>query len=294
MLTSVVLTVAILLDDGLVACPICNRKMREQDVNHHLDTTCLGAQQTDPPEPKSSISTFRSPRKKPINSVPIERLPALNYSMYKDGALRKKLQELGISHSGTRAIIEKRHREWVTLWNANCDAAKPKTKFELRRDLDLWEKTQGTRAPASSKAATVGSMIKDKEFDGHAWARMHNGSFQDLVAQARRSMQQSKEKLIGGTNDDTASSETKQKGPVTKHLPAIESPNAEKKNKISLYPGSSPNFAALPSQDLPGVLTKPPIVVPSTNASGQPSYANINEIGSPQTQSTSRASLGPS
>jgi E3 ubiquitin-protein ligase RAD18 len=123
-----------------------------------------------------------------------ERLPTLAYSMLKENALRKKMAELGISNQGPRNLLEKRHKEWVTLWNANCDAARPKSRAELLRDLDMWERTQGGRAPTTGRAMQNAALIKDKEFDGSAWAAKHDTSFRDLIASARKSNAQARKK----------------------------------------------------------------------------------------------------
>jgi E3 ubiquitin-protein ligase RAD18 len=107
--------------------------------------------------------------------------------MLKENALRKKLSDLGISASGPRLLLEKRHKEWITIWNANCDAAKPKKRHQLLHDLEVWERTQGGRAPAAARLGGNAVMVKDKEFDGKAWASTHDESFKDLIERARRS-----------------------------------------------------------------------------------------------------------
>lgn len=83
--------------------------------------------------------------------------------------------------------MEKRHKEWVMIWNANCDSARPRTKRELLQDLDTWERTQGGHALVSSASVYQGAQIKDKEFDGAGWSTRHNDAFNDLIAQARMS-----------------------------------------------------------------------------------------------------------
>jgi len=97
------------------------------------------------------------------------------------------MTELGLSTAGNRQMLERRHQEWVHIWNANCDSANPKKRSELLHDLNVWERTIGSRAPTSSRAAQVGAQIKDKEFDGAAWGAKHDTSFRDLIANARRS-----------------------------------------------------------------------------------------------------------
>jgi E3 ubiquitin-protein ligase RAD18 len=117
--------------------------------------------------------------------------------MLKDTALRKKMGELGLSTAGSRQMLEKRHQEWITLWNANCDSAKPKRRSELMHDLEVWERTMGSRAPTMSRAANMGAQIKDKDFDGAAWATKHDTSFKDLIAKARGSRNKAVQKEDG-------------------------------------------------------------------------------------------------
>ncbi|POS80695.1 postreplication repair E3 ubiquitin-protein ligase rad-18 [Diaporthe helianthi] len=177
-------------NDGLVACPICSWRMKPEKVDRHLDTDCPGEPRPQLGQSKPKNLGFPSTRPAGnITTKPQERLSPLNYSMVKDTALRKRFQEIGISSWGSRHLLEKRHREWITIWNANCDSARPKSKSELLRDLDIWERTQGGSAPSNSHSANLGAQIKDKEFDGQGWASKHSNSFKDLIADARKSRQ---------------------------------------------------------------------------------------------------------
>lgn len=171
-------------DDGLVPCPSCNKRMKDWQVFKHLES-CPGPapQKKSPPTQFSQLASANRQHNRAM-----ERLPALSYSMLKETALRKKLAELGISNSGPRTLLERRHREYITMWNANCDAARPKSRLDLLRQLDAWERTQGGRAPMTSRAVQNAAIIKDKDFNGSAWASQHNDSFKDLIANARKSM----------------------------------------------------------------------------------------------------------
>ncbi|OTB01096.1 hypothetical protein M426DRAFT_323746 [Hypoxylon sp. CI-4A] len=192
-------------DDGLVACPICSQRMTLPQVDRHLDTTCPGeAQPQKSPSKRTSRSTSipgafsssSSPKKLPLRNY--ERLPAINYSMLKEPALRRKLSELGLSAAGNRQMLEKRHKEWTTIWNANCDSQYPRRKTELLQDLDTWERTMGSKAPTSSRSINMGVQIKDKDFDGAAWASKHDSSFKDLIANARRNKGTADRNASGG------------------------------------------------------------------------------------------------
>ncbi|CCC13563.1 hypothetical protein SMACR_07188 [Sordaria macrospora] len=225
-------------DDGLVACPICLTRMKEQQVDRHIDTSCPGSpeaaaaaaakrQAQTPQQPSFNTRLGQQNTSQTQPQKPPERLPALAYSMLRDTALRKKLSELGLSTHGSRQLLEKRHKEWITLWNANCDSSRPKKRSELLRDLDEWERTVGNPGGGGSRiggfgmtigggagqgpmarAQAAGAEIKDKEFDGKAWANRYGGSFGDLIKQARRGI---KRQTLGEGGEDKGEGE-KEKG----------------------------------------------------------------------------------
>ena len=168
--------------------------MKAWQVFPHLEN-CPGPG-SEPSPGTSSIQTQQSRQRGTL-----ERVPAINYSMLKDQALRRKLAELGISSQGPRAMLERRHKEWITLWNANCDAAQPKKRSQILHDLEIWEKAQGFRTASNAKGLQP-VPVKDKNFDGAAWAVKHDASFKDLIASARRN-KLSFHKSNDGLRDET-------------------------------------------------------------------------------------------
>ncbi|KAF9198033.1 E3 ubiquitin-protein ligase rad18, partial [Haplosporangium sp. Z 27] len=81
----------------------------------------------------------------PVSKLPIypepKRIPKLTYSVLNDKQLRKKLQELGLPSHGDKQLMQKRHAEYVTIYNANCDATRPQTPAQLMKAMDVWERT---------------------------------------------------------------------------------------------------------------------------------------------------------
>lgn len=130
----------------------------------------------------------------------MERLPQLNYSLLKELALRKKLSELGIPNIGPRALMIRRHTEWVNLVNANCDSLRPQTKKELLHELDAWDRTQGRQIVNDSGSAGSASSVMNKDFDGAAWATNHENDFQALIARARNKAKPKTE--VGNSSDE--------------------------------------------------------------------------------------------
>ena len=121
----------------------------------------------------------------------MERLPSLSYSIMNENTLRKKISSIGIPSWGSKQLLIRRHTEWVNIWNANCDSSNPRSKRELLRDLDIWERTQGGNASNAQGPASIGGTIMAKDFDSSAWSTAHEDDYQRLIAQARRKSQPS-------------------------------------------------------------------------------------------------------
>jgi E3 ubiquitin-protein ligase RAD18 len=147
------------------------------------------------PQPATTqLPSFLRPSEPPRSSS-MQRLPVLNYGILKETALRKKLQELGIQSNGSKQMLMARHSHWLNLWNSNLEKTEPLNRRELLQDLEVWERTLGTKAPSS--AAGPQATIMQKDFDRTQYVSSHHDQFKDLIAQARRTskakMQQSEE-----------------------------------------------------------------------------------------------------
>lgn len=179
-------------DDGRVPCPVCGERMKEAAVNKHMDDIHFNPA----PKPRQSatLSGFVPPKTSAAIATPDSKpqpLPTISYNLLKDKALRDKLHALGIPSHGAKPLMERRHREWVTLWNANCDATHPKSKRELLKQLDEWERTQAY--PAVQRGPKE-NQVANKEFDGKGWANQHANEFDSLVEKARKQMAQRRAK----------------------------------------------------------------------------------------------------
>ncbi|KAI0127165.1 DNA repair protein rad18 [Xylariales sp. AK1849] len=223
------------IDDGLVACPICLTRMKEVKVDKHLDESCLGSPQPEShrrPRSRGQVSLtptlpngFQTLSNQAAPSRNLERLPVMNYSMLKEPQLRKKLSELGISSAGNRPMLEKRHKEWMTIWNANCDSLRPRRKTELLHDLDTWERTLGTQAPVSSRSMRQGQQIKDKGFDQAAWSSKHDDSFKDLIASAKKNMAHAEKQVMEGMPSSTEQSDAPEAAHATSGSTGLITPD---------------------------------------------------------------------
>ncbi|KAF5013536.1 hypothetical protein FDECE_459 [Fusarium decemcellulare] len=264
-------------EDGLVACPVCQSRMKEWQVFKHLES-CTGPT---PPQPKagnSSSSRFGPQRQQ--TKAP-ERLPAINYSMYKEQALRKKMSDLGISNQGPRMLLERRHKEWMTLWNANCDSTRPKKRSELLHDLDTWERTQGGKAPTTGRAAQNAAAIKDKDFDGAAWAAKHDTSFKDLIASARKTRLQAKKKAEESMNEAKADAPTVTPESTSKEKPEERPTDTEQTQPLL----QAEEQSAVPSTHYP----EDPTHIPTAPYQVYPDYGVPTAATLPEAPLTSMA-----
>ncbi|KAF2199124.1 DNA repair protein rad18 [Delitschia confertaspora ATCC 74209] len=170
--------------EGMVKCPICQKAMKEEQVYMHLDS-CPGQKGPGGRNTRSRTNnafsnTFQHQSTKLSPSPTPTRLPQLNYSLLKDNALRQKLHSLGIPTWGPKQLLIRRHTEWLNLWNSNCDATHPKTKGQLLKELDVWERTQGGHAGFTE------AKVMKKDFDGNKWATNNKDHFDELIANARK------------------------------------------------------------------------------------------------------------
>jgi len=171
-------------DDGLIECPLgCGKRMKIEAVEPHLDRCEDEKEAEKKAKARKATGGLNSSRASQRNTPrPQDRISELNYSLLKETAMRKKMDELGLPSFGSKQLMVRRHTEWVNLWNANCDSSNARTKRELLHDLDTWERTQGGRAPTTNQ----GYGIMRKDFDGNSWANKNKDDFSRLIADARR------------------------------------------------------------------------------------------------------------
>lgn len=176
--------------------------MKEESVFLHLDThnEANGIKQREPAGNRRSPSVEILGRSRAKPRAP-ERLPQLNYSLMKDNALRKKLADLGIPATGSRALLIRRHAEWVNIVNANADSSKPKAKRKMLRELDVWDRSTGRSIANTGTDLNAAGSIMSKDFDGVAWSASHKTDFENLVSKARHMNQVSKPSVTNQTQD---------------------------------------------------------------------------------------------
>lgn len=117
--------------------------------------------------------------------------------------MRKKLRDLGIPDWGQKQLLQRRHTEWMNLWNANCDSKNPKSKRILLQELDVWERTQGGHATAPSPFTTSNNVMR-KDFDANEWSNNHDDDFKRLIANARKKSEAQSRSIIPGESSSSS------------------------------------------------------------------------------------------
>jgi E3 ubiquitin-protein ligase RAD18 len=154
-------------------CPVCNEFMKIKDIESKHIAGCLARHSVASARPKRQFL-----RKQPTASHSMQKLPSIAYSLMTERKLRDLVRDLGIPFKGDKQTLEKRHKEWINLWNANVDSKIQKTKTDLLAELDGWERTADVITTPSADI---------KKIDTKAWNSTHSSDFRDLIAAARQS-----------------------------------------------------------------------------------------------------------
>ncbi|XP_051644652.1 E3 ubiquitin-protein ligase RAD18 isoform X1 [Manacus candei] len=191
-----------------VECPVCEVAIPEQYINKHLDS-CLTRE-----EKKDSLRSSTHKRK-PMSKVV--------YNLLSDRDLKKKLKEHGLSTSGTRQQLIKRHQEFVHMYNAQCDSLSPKSVAEVVKELEKNEKIRvqlECNKPSENSLTFTKDQTEEEIDEIHAeYRNKHRKEFKFLMDQVNNRWKKSGERK-------TESAQNKKEVAV-KELPAATEPQEE-------------------------------------------------------------------
>ncbi|NXY64746.1 RAD18 ligase, partial [Callaeas wilsoni] len=194
--------------DKKVACPVCEVAVLEQYINKHLDS-CLTRE-----EKKDSLRSSAHKRKLMSKVV---------YNLLSDRDLRKKLKEHGLSTSGTRQQLIKRHQEFVHMYNAQCDSLNPKSVAEVVKELEKNEKIRvqlECNKPGENSLAFTKDQTEEEIDEIHAeYRNKHRSEFQFLVDQVNKRWKK--------TGEKKAESAQNKEEVAVRELPAATEPGEE-------------------------------------------------------------------
>ena len=121
--------------DIQVECPNCKINVRPENMEKHR-AACPGTEEGREELVRAAEAT-KAVAKPHVagNDYPKKRLPLLAYSVLNDKVLRKKCEEYKLPSRGSRALREKRLKEYINRYNAECDSDNPKTVQEIIDDV---------------------------------------------------------------------------------------------------------------------------------------------------------------
>jgi E3 ubiquitin-protein ligase RAD18 len=139
--------------------------------------------------------------------------------------------DLGIPSGGPKALLIRRHTEWVNLVNANYDSSRPRTKRELLQELSVWDRSQGRLLPNGLGHNANESLLMKKDFDCAAWGTAHSEDFQRLIQEARRKRPRNDDKNGEPTLENTCRALTSEVPPDKEISQGREQPRSSEEQK---------------------------------------------------------------
>ncbi|KAJ9050992.1 E3 ubiquitin-protein ligase rad18 [Entomophthora muscae] len=150
-----------------ISCPLCNQTdFGGIDPNVHI-SSCSSQE----PEKNTSINPIPSTLKRASSTGSCSNSSTKRpnymtkpiYDVMPDKQLKKLLKDLGLSTTGEKSVLQRRHAHYITLHNANCDISAPKPSSALKRELEAWERIHLDKKK-SAFCSTANVNIKDEEY----------------------------------------------------------------------------------------------------------------------------------
>ncbi|XP_071041597.1 E3 ubiquitin-protein ligase RAD18-like [Parasteatoda tepidariorum] len=142
-----------------VTCPVCYNAVLGLTINAHLDS-CLKQQ-------------FDDGRRK--------TLPKLVYHLLTDKEIKMRLREHKLPVNGDRQALIRRHKNFITLYNANCDALNPKPVSELVKEIELQELEERINSLPKEIQVHKKSDLSLIEQQHQSYIKKHQSQFNSLI-----------------------------------------------------------------------------------------------------------------
>ncbi|XP_014892656.1 E3 ubiquitin-protein ligase RAD18 isoform X1 [Poecilia latipinna] len=164
-----------------VECPVCSVSVTQHFINKHLDT-CLSSG-----EKKESLRSSQGTTMRPMAK--------LVYNLLSVQDLKRRLKDCHLSMQGSRDQLIKRHKEFVHLYNSQCDSLKPKSVEEIAREVEANEKIRSQMQEKSKPVMVFTKNQSEEEIEEmHSnYRKQHSGDFFRLIAQVRGRLQTAKQ-----------------------------------------------------------------------------------------------------
>ena len=160
-----------------VPCPVCQVEILQKNVNSHLDR-CLAEQNGE----VSSKPTRAKNNMKPM-SHPV-------FHLLKDKDIKKRLRDEGLECWGDKNTMIKRLKNFIVIWNSQCDLDEPMSRMQMVMTLQKEErelqnqKHSSTETELNYDAKTDPKVIATQQ---KAYVEKHKSTFAKLIEKAKAS-----------------------------------------------------------------------------------------------------------
>ncbi|XP_029990773.1 E3 ubiquitin-protein ligase RAD18 isoform X2 [Sphaeramia orbicularis] len=179
-----------------VECPVCSVNVPQNFINKHLDT-CLTRG-----EKKGSLRGAVESRRHP--------LPKLVYNLLSMQELKRRLKQCHLSVQGSRDQLIKRHREFVHIYNSQCDSLNPKSAEAIAKEVEANEKIRNQLMGKAKPVLVFSKNQSEKEIDEmHSnYRKQHSSDFSRLIAQVRGRLETKRQTCMKRETNDEESEHT--------------------------------------------------------------------------------------
>ena len=178
-------------DSKKVPCPVCRVAILEKNVNSHLDK-CLTGQPTE----------INATTKKNVTKNRMKTIPLPVFHLLKDSDIKKRLKDHGLQFKGDRNVLTKRLKNFIVLWNSQCDLENPLTKLEIvmkvQRDENKLSRIPQQQSNLNYDAKSDPKVIETQQ---KAYVEKNRDQFSKLIAKARASKANADSKNLGNDNE---------------------------------------------------------------------------------------------
>ncbi|XP_029134779.1 E3 ubiquitin-protein ligase RAD18 isoform X2 [Labrus bergylta] len=167
-----------------VECPVCSVSVPQQFINKHLDTCLSRGEKKE--SLRSSIGGTRRPMGKAV------------YNLLSLQELKRRLRECHLSMQGSRDQMIKRHREFVQIYNAQCDSLNPKSAEDIAKEVEANEKIKNQLQGKAKPVMVFSKKQSEEEIEEvHSnYRKQHSSDFSRLIAQVRGRLETSRQTCI--------------------------------------------------------------------------------------------------
>ncbi|XP_054640313.1 E3 ubiquitin-protein ligase RAD18 isoform X2 [Dunckerocampus dactyliophorus] len=134
-----------------VKCPVCSVGVSQQFINKHLDM-CLTSG-----EKKESLRSSFGKSRRPMGKLVYNLMSVLE--------LKRRLKECHLSVHGSRDQLIKRHKEFVHVYNAQCDSLNPKSAKDIAKEVEANERIKNQLQNKSKPVMVFSKNHSEEEID---------------------------------------------------------------------------------------------------------------------------------